>query len=267
MKTNKLKGRAFTLIELLVVIAIIAILAALLLPVLSKAKSRAKTTACVSNLRQLGLCWQLYPVDNNDLLVPNNSVNFTNSPRARGASWALADPTEEHVREGMLWRYSESLGIYCCPSDRATLPGANGGSGSLRARSYNMSLSVNGYPCYDQFICDNIPMFTKFSSIRNPNPVECLVFIDEHENTMVDSQFGMPTLAFMGAPPTPFTWWDSPADRHNQGANLSFADGRVITKRWNVPKTSPGLGGGGRIPASEMPDWNFMTNCIKQLKD
>lgn len=101
---------AFTLIELLVVIAIIAILAAILFPVFAQARAKARQTACLSNLKQIGLAMLQYAQD------------YDETAPMQGALAAAANPGDQHYWSATLWAlfpYVKSNGVYHCPDDQS----------------------------------------------------------------------------------------------------------------------------------------------------
>ncbi|MDR3706701.1 MAG: DUF1559 domain-containing protein [Capsulimonadaceae bacterium] len=96
--------KAFTLIELLIVIAIIAILAAILFPVFATAREKARQSACLSNLKQIGLAYTQYEQDYDE------TVPCGDNKDGYGSGWA-----------GQIYPYVKSTQVFLCPDD--SLPG------------------------------------------------------------------------------------------------------------------------------------------------
>ncbi|HEY3330432.1 MAG TPA: DUF1559 domain-containing protein [Capsulimonadaceae bacterium] len=92
--------KAFTLIELLVVIAIISILAAILFPVFATAREKARQTACLSDMKQIGLAYAQYEQDYDEV------VPCGRNPFGWGLGWA-----------GQIYPYVKSAAAFVCPND------------------------------------------------------------------------------------------------------------------------------------------------------
>src|SRR5712692_3872470 len=188
---------AFTLVELLVVIAIIGVLAALLLSALSQPKSRAQTTVCVNNLKQLQLAWLMY-CDENEDQVPYNSheQNWNQYPMnwvwgvmsyetdlENIGFWSHADSTNTALlldpRRSQLGPFIKSYPVFKCPADKSWI--MLGGQRYPRVRSYSMNFQIGDYLYWDS----DTNRFIRLSRLGSP----AWLFIDDHEDSIHDGTF------------------------------------------------------------------------------
>jgi prepilin-type N-terminal cleavage/methylation domain-containing protein/prepilin-type processing-associated H-X9-DG protein len=234
----------FTLIELLVVIAIIAILAAILFPVFARARSKATQTSCLSNIKQLGLAFQMYASDYDELLPrgafytdPGTWNHYEGWDFATDYSGAPdANGTYPHTL-GWIGPYTQSGQLAACPVASTLL---------------TFGLPTSGY-AYNSYLCG---MYSNWSNdattpgmsqenIRRPS--EVVLLADSaywatdwtsgaslglaQNNTLRpphDACYSVPNVHF----------------RHNSTANVCYCDGhaKAWTLKYDVSGSCPDLG-------------------------
>ncbi len=208
---QSLGAKIFTLIELLVVIAIIAILASMLLPALGKARDKAKSIRCVSNMKQMGTGLSVYTNDW-DSFIPCSRV-------------IIGGATETWMN--LLKPYVGSSGydtgkddVYRCPSD------------VVKYQAYGFLLSYGAN--ITGFVYANnpasYPSFNKAVKIQRPSVYTAIM--DVEDSLLFDPKGTNGWYSGFGSVSMPFI--EERARHNNYISNLHF-DGHVESEKLPYP--------------------------------
>jgi len=201
---SKRSTKGFTLIELLVVIAIIAILAAILFPVFARARAKARQSACLSNMKQIGLAMIMYASDHDQLLP----------------YWCVWQNGVDHDDQDITWDvsinpYMKNKQLFICPDNAFNGGGNTHQSG--KKRGYAM-------PGYVSAQMQDAP----------PNPVDTVLLLEKGAylpGSMQDAPAEHPKQAgYSQHYPT-----QTPC-RHNEGNTFGFVDGH---SKWHKFGSGP----------------------------
>ena len=235
--------RGFTLVELLVVISIIALLLSILMPSLRKAREQAKKVICMSNLKQQGVASMMYCMDYGGALIPERSYATSDNPQdedtiiwaALLAPYIQSKKGSKSLSQGGYWAEDEPEGVlkvFKCPSQKdrfqftwylryginlnhISQPFHPAGPKVLK----NVSISRPSDRMHIADSMDNTPRYQKLSSYTQKL----------RDNIKSYFGYGYPAMDI---------WMSEEGrglgsyvmlvgDRHNNGANILFLDGRA----------------------------------------
>ena len=230
MKKLRKKLSAFTLIELLVVIAIIAILAAMLLPALARAKARAQRINCTNNLKQIGLSFKTWALDNGDAFPMRVAAAQGGYSDYLGQRQLTAVQSTSRGVFGFFMVMSNELStpkVIICPSEnegrnQASTFGGTITAGSANVVPYTNDLNVSYFIGVDA-VDTNPQMFLtgdhNLGSDGNIVPLKGFVTFPNSYSPSYNIAAGTNFVANQG-----IAWLDT---MHSKQGNIGLADGSV----------------------------------------
>jgi prepilin-type N-terminal cleavage/methylation domain-containing protein/prepilin-type processing-associated H-X9-DG protein len=239
MNHRAAQQKAFTLVELLVAIAIIVILAALLLPALNKSRTSSFGAQDISNKKQLMQSWMMYAGDFGEVMVPNSPIGRTGAESWVDSidgleDWGYGEPIDGGntsvalLQTTLLAPYlAGQITLFKCPADR--LPSANGDR--LRSVSMTGQMGALGQTLTNGPGRNNAPgqLYVRVTDLNCPSPSLALVFADESMATLQDGYLQVDSFGNHGFFP------DIPANYHDGGCGVGYADGHAEIHRWLTP--------------------------------
>jgi len=209
------KSSAFTLIELLVVIAIIAILAAILFPVFAQAREKARTTACLSNIKQIGTGIMMYTQDYDETYP---LYRLDGGTGLAGSPYGWADAIQPYVKNEQVLQ---------CSSDSTPAPTGTPKPVQVGYCDYVYNVALGSQP---QTSGSARGSGASLSAVQNPS--QCMMCIDgktAFKTPLANvSDNGSARMATRGSGTVGFAYANNfDTNRHTGGANMLFADGHA----------------------------------------